>query len=230
MKKISLLYFLLFPFFVYSQNYKAPQNLPNYDRKAIHFGFLIGLNNLDFKIKQNPDQNESLFVLKSQNQRGFNMGVVTNLRLNNNFDIRIIPTLSLAERQISYLIEENSIPENINRKIESTFIEFPVAIKYKSERYNNGRAYVLTGLKYSLDLASLRNINDEGLELVKLKQNDISYEIGLGIDFYLSYFKFATEIKGTFGLLNLLKDDDSIYSNSIESLNSRGFTITFTFE
>lgn len=230
MKKISLLYFLLFPFFVYSQNYKAPQNLPNYDRKAIHFGFLIGLNNLDFKIKQNPDQNESLFVLKSQNQKGFNMGVVTNLRLNKNFDIRIIPTLSLAERQISYIIEENSISENINRKIESTFIEFPVAIKYKSERYNNGRAYVLTGLKYSLDLASLRNINDEGLELVKLKQNDISYEIGLGIDFYLSYFKFATEIKGTFGLLNLLKDDDSIYSNSIESLNSRGFTITFTFE
>lgn len=230
MKKISLLYFLLFPFFVYSQNYKTPQNLPNYDRRAIHFGFLVGLNNLDFKIKQNPDQNESLFVLKSQNLRGFNMGVVTNLRLNNNFDIRITPTLSLAERQISYIIEENSIPENIKRKIESTFIELPVAIKYKSERYNNGRAYVLTGLKYSLDLASLRNINDEGLELVKLKQNDISYEIGLGIDFYLSYFKFATEIKGTFGLLNLLKDDDSIYSNSIESLHSRGFTITFTFE
>lgn len=230
MKKISLLYFLLFPFFVYSQNYNVPKNLPNYDRKAIHFGFLIGLNNLDFKIKQNPNQNESLFVLKSQSQKGFNMGVITNLRLNNNFDLRIVPTLSLAERRISYLIEENSIPENINRKIESTFIEFPVAIKYKSERYNNGRAYVLTGLKYSLDLASLRNINDEGLELVKLKQNDISYEIGLGIDFYLSYFKFATEIKGTFGLLNLLKDDDSIYSNSIESLNSRGFTITFTFE
>ena len=86
------------------------------------------------------------------------------------------------------------------------------------------------GVKYSLDLASLRNINDEGLELVKLKQNDLSYEIGLGIDFYLSYFKFATEIKGTFGLLNLLKEDDSIYSNSIESLHSRGFTITFTFE
>lgn len=230
MKKISLLYFLLFPFFVYSQNYNVPKNLPNYDRKAIHFGFLIGLNNLDFKIKQNPNQNESLFVLKSQSQKGFNMGVITNLRLNNNFDLRIVPTLSLAERRISYLIEENSIPENINRKIESTFIEIPLVIKYKSERYNNGRAYVLTGLKYSLDLASLRNINDEGLELVKLKQNDISYEIGLGIDFYLSYFKFATEIKGTFGLLNLLKDDDSIYSNSIESLNSRGFTITFTFE
>jgi hypothetical protein len=230
MKKISLLYFLLFPFFVCSQNYRVPKNLPNYDRKAIHFGFLVGLNNLDFKIKKNPEQNESLFVLKSQDQKGFNMGVVTNFRLNNNFDLRVLPTLSLAERQISYVIEENQVPEDFSRKIESTFIELPIALKYKSERYNNGRAYVLTGLKYSLDLASLRNINDEGLDLVKLKQNDISYEIGLGIDFYLSYFKFATEIKGTFGLLNLLKEDDSIYSNSIESLHSRGFTITFTFE
>tara|TARA_B100000767_G_scaffold49818_1_gene44864 strand:+ start:19 stop:711 length:693 start_codon:yes stop_codon:yes gene_type:complete len=230
MKNISLLYFFLLPFLVCSQNYSAPQNLPNYDRKPIHFGFLIGLNNLDFEIKQNPNQSESIFVLKSQNQKGFNMGVVTNFRLNNNFDLRVIPTLSLAERQISYIIEDNAIPENFSRKIESTFIEFPIAFKYKSERYNNGRAYVLTGVKYSLDLASLRNINDEGLELVKLKQNDLSYEIGLGIDFYLSYFKFATEIKGTFGLLNLLKEDDSIYSNSIESLHSRGFTITFTFE
>lgn len=230
MKNISLLYFVIFPFFVFGQNYKAPKNLPNYDRKAVHFGFLIGINNLDFKIKQNPEQDDALFVLKSQDQKGFNMGIVNNFRLNNNFDLRITPTLSLAERRISYVIEENSVIENFSRKIESTFVEFPIAIKYKSERYNNGRAYVLSGIKYSLDLASLRNINDEGLELVKLKENDISYEIGLGIDFYLSYFKFATEIKGTFGLLNLLKKDDSIYSNSIESLHSRGFTVTLTFE
>ena len=43
------------------------------------------------------------------------------------------------------------------------------SIKYKS-KYNNGRAYIMTGLKYSLDLASQRNIDDEGLEIVKLKK------------------------------------------------------------
>lgn len=230
MKKISLLYFLILPVFVFGQNYKVPQNLPNYDRKTIHFGFLIGLNSLDFKIKQNPNQNESLFVLKSQDQKGFNMGVITNVRLNYNADLRILPTLSLSERKISYTINENNISIVELKTIESTFIEFPVAIKFKSERYNNVRTYILSGLKYSLDLASLRNINDEGLELVKLKQNDISYEVGLGLDFYLSYFKFAVEMKGTFGLLNLIKEDNTIYSNSIESLHSRGFTVTFTFE
>jgi len=213
MKKISLLYFLLIPIFVCGQNYRVPKNLPNYDRKTVHFGFLIGVNSLDFKIKQKRNQNESLFILKSQDQKGFNMGVVTNFRLNYNSDLRLLPTLSLSERKISYTIQENNVSRDEIKTIESTFIEFPIALKFKTERYNNLRAYILNGVKYSLDLASLRNINDEGLELIKLKQNDISYEIGLGLDLYLSYFKFAIEMKGTFGLLNLLKEEDSIYSN-----------------
>ena len=62
-----------------------------------------------------------------------------------------------------------------NKKIESTFIEFPISIKYKSSRYNNGRAYIITGFKYSLDLASQRNIDDEGLEIVKIKKDDFLY-------------------------------------------------------
>lgn len=229
MKKFLLLCICLSSFVVYSQNY-SPLNLPNYDLKAVHFGFLLGINNLDFKIKQNPNKDESIFVLRSQDQKGFNMGVVTNFRLNRNLDLRLTPTLSLAERKIMYQIEENNVINEEKKTIESTFIEMPVNFKYKSERYHNSRVYILSGLKYSLDLASLRKINDEGLELVKLKQNDLSYEIGLGIDFYLEFFKFSTEIKGTFGLLNLLNKDDSIYSNSLESLKSRGFTITFSFE
>ena len=76
-----------------------------------------------------------------------------------------------------------------NKKIESTFIEFPVSIKkYKSLRYNNGKAYILTGIKYSLDLASQRNIDDEGLDIVKIKKDDFLYEIGFGLDLYLPYF------------------------------------------
>ncbi|MGC6429331.1 MAG: porin family protein [Flavobacteriales bacterium] len=229
MKKLVILYFL-FPIFAFSQNYHSPLNLPNYDLKTVHFGFLLGINNLDFKITKNPDVDESLFVLKSQDQKGFNMGVISNFRLNRNLDFRITPTLSLAERKIMYVIEENNVPIEEKKSIESTFIEMPLSLKFKSERYNNGRVYMLTGLKYSLDLASLRNINDEGLELVKIKENDISYEIGLGLDFYLEFFKFSTELKGSFGLFNLINKDESIYSNSIESLKSRGFTVTFTFE
>ena len=212
MKKLVILYFL-FPIFAFSQNYHSPLNLPNYDLKTVHFGFLLGINNLDFKITKNPDVDESLFVLKSQDQKGFNMGVISNFRLNRNLDFRITPTLSLAERKIMYVIEENNVPIEEKKSIESTFIEMPLSLKFKSERYNNGRVYMLTGLKYSLDLASLRNINDEGLELVKIKENDISYEIGLGIDFKSLLGKLLGDILNFFKILAIATSSGNDESN-----------------
>ena len=173
---------------------------------------------------------DDIYVIQSQNQKGFNLGVVSNTRIANNLDLRFIPTLSLAERKIFFTLNNNEVLTNENKNIESTFIEFPISLKYKSSRYNNGRAYILTGVKYSLDLASQKNIDDEGLEIVKIKKDDFLYEIGLGLDFYLPYFKFSPEIKANFGLTNLAVNDGNIFSRSIKSMKTRGFTISFTFE
>ena len=68
-------------------------------------------------------------MIQSQNQKGFNLGVVSNARLGNNLDLRFIPTLSLAERRIFYTLNDNNALTNENKKIESTFIEFPVSIQ-----------------------------------------------------------------------------------------------------
>ena len=231
MKKIyKIAIILLLSQNLFAQRYNVPLNLPNYDNKPIHFGFLIGLNTLDFKLTPVSNVEDELFVIQSQSQKGFNLGVVSNMRLGNNLDFRFIPTLSLAERRIFYTLNDNTVLTDENKKIESTFIEFPVSIKYKSSRYNNGRAYIMTGLKYSLDLASQRNIDDEGLEIVKIKKDDFLYEIGLGLDFYLPYFMFSPELKANFGLTNLVVNDGSIYSRSIKGMKTRGFSISFTFE
>ena len=231
MKKIyKVAIILLLSQNLFAQRYNVPLNLPNYDNKPIHFGFLIGLNTLDFKLTPVSNVEDELFVIQSQSQKGFNLGVVSNMRLGNNLDFRFIPTLSLAERRIFYTLNDNTVLTDENKKIESTFVEFPVSIKYKSSRYNNGRAYIMTGLKYSLDLASQRNIDDEGLEIVKIKKDDFLYEIGLGLDFYLPYFKFSPELKANFGLTNLVVNDGSIYSRSIKGMKTRGFSISFTFE
>ena len=231
MKKIhKIVLLLLISQNILAQRYNVPLNLPNYDNKPVHFGFLVGLNTLDFKLTSISNIEDELFVIQSQNQKGFNLGVVSNFRLANNLDFRFIPTLSLAERKIFYTISENNILINENKKIESTFVEFPLSLKYKSSRYNNGKAYIITGLKYSIDLASQGNIDDEGLEVVKIKQNDFLYEIGLGFDFYLPYFKFSPELKANFGLRNLIVNDGSIYSRSIKEMKTRGFSISFTFE
>ena len=217
---------------VVAQQYKKPQNLPRYDHKKIHFGFTLGINELNFNLKKNSNtiDNDSLLTLYTKSQKGFNLGIVSNLRLGRNSDLRFLPTLSFVSRRINYSIKTNDLVEQINKEVESTFIEFPINLKFKSNRYNNGRAYLITGAKYSIDLASKKNIEDDDNELIKLNKGDLMYEIGFGIDFYLQYFKFSPEFKATFGLINMLIPDDGVYNNSIEKLMTRGFTLTFTFE
>tara|TARA_Y100001934_G_C12333175_1_gene766231 strand:- start:171 stop:884 length:714 start_codon:yes stop_codon:yes gene_type:complete len=231
---VLIIFFCFFFITVSAQKYKKPQNLPRYDLKKLHFGFTLGVNSLDFRIKKDDSflSNDSLYVLQSQKQNGFNLGIVSNLRLDKYFDLRFIPALVFGERHLSYSFNDTLTNTIINqkKKIESTLLDFPIYIKYKSERYNNFRTYVLSGFKYSLDIASQDNIDDQGDEIVKLKKNDIMLEIGFGIDFYLEYFKFSPQIKLSYGLINLLSKDDAVYSNSISHLKTNGWMLSFTFE
>ncbi|MFM7768620.1 MAG: hypothetical protein ACKO9S_12285, partial [Bacteroidota bacterium] len=57
------------------------KHLPAYDRQRVHFGFLLGLNTTDFKIKRIPDFNTSdtLFRVESDKQSGFNIGIIANV-------------------------------------------------------------------------------------------------------------------------------------------------------
>ena len=217
----------------YGQRRKKPQNLIRYDFKKLHFGFTLGMNELNFNIKKNSNTitNDTLLTLLSNSQKGFNLGIVSNLRIGKYTDLRFIPTLVFGERHLHYgFIDNNGVSDEKVKRIESTLIDFPVYIKYKSERYNNFRTYVLGGIKYSLDIASQDKIDDEGQEIVKLKKNDLMGEIGFGIDFYLEYFKFSPQIKLSYGILNLLSKDETVYTKSINHLSTNGWIISFTFE
>ena len=217
----------------YAQKRKKPQNLVRYDFQKLHFGFTIGINELDFNIKKNSNtlSNDSLLTLLSNSQKGFNLGIVSNLRIGKFTDLRFIPTLVFGERNLNYgFIDSNGVSDERVKRIESTLIDFPIYIKYKSARYNNFRTYVIGGVKYSIDVASQDKINDEGQEIVKLKKNDLMGEIGFGFDFYLEYFKFSPQIKLSYGILNLLSNDDTVYTQSINHLSTNGWMISFTFE
>ena len=217
----------------YAQRYKKPQNLIQYDFKKLHFGFTLGMNELNFNIKKNSSTitNDTLVTLLSNSQKGFNLGIVSNLRIGKYTDLRFIPTLVFGERHLNYgFIDSSQVNNEKIKRIESTLIDFPIYIKYKSARYNNFRTYVLAGIKYSLDIASQEKINDEGQEIVKLKRDDLMGEIGFGIDCYLEYFKFSPEIKLSYGILNLLSKDETVYTKSINRLSTNGWMISFTFE
>ena len=231
-------YFIILLLFIgastsYGQRRKKPQNLARYDFQKLHFGFTIGINELNFNIKKSSStlSNDSLLTLLPNSQKGFNLGIVSNLRIGKFTDLRFIPTLVFGERNLNYgFIDSNGVSDERVKRIESTLIDFPIYIKYKSARYNNFRTYVIGGIKYSLDVASQDKINDEGKEIVKLKKNDLMGEIGFGFDFYLEYFKFSPQIKLSYGILNLLSKDETIYTQSINHLSTNGWMISFTFE
>ena len=207
-----------------------PQNQPKFDRALIHYGFLIGINHADFIVSSN-DFDSTVYVVEANGDNGFTLGIVSNLRLGLYFDLRFIPALSFSQRSLEYtLLDNNKIVTKI-KKIESTFLEFPLDLKYKSVRINNGRAFVLGGLRYSLDLASQKNVQKEDDDLVKLKSNDFSYEVGFGIDFYMKYFKLSPVIVLAIGTSDvLIKEQGNIFSETIDRLNSKIVQVSLTFE
>lgn len=208
-------------------------NLANYYDEKLHFGFTLGVNRTNFIIQsaQHFERFDSLKWVHSAPKPGFNLGIVSEVRLHKYITLRFIPNLSFAERDLEFYFEGH---DTIVRKrtIESTFLNFPLDLKLRSKRVGNFGAYILGGGGYSLDLASKRKVqNTTGNDaIVKLRRDDFSYEFGAGAEFYLQYFKFAIEGKMSMGTRNLLIKDNNIYSNSIDKLNSRVFLISITFE
>lgn len=223
--------FLLFAFFAFAQQ-RVVQNLPKYDHQTIHFGFTLGINNTDFKVKHAANFGilDTLYVVEPSSSSGFNLGIVSNLRIGEFFDLRFIPDLSFAQRDVLYTFVSNGAKTTVKKSVESTFLDFPFDIKYKSVRINNYRVYVLVGAKYCIDMASQANVANKKKELLKIKKYDYGYEYGVGMDFYLEYFKFSTELKMFHGFNDLLVNDNTIYSSSLDKLNSKIFLISFTFE
>ena len=214
-------------------------NLPKYDQKKYHFGFILGLNQMDFVIKTNPSitRRDSVYGVVTDGEMGFNIGIVSNLRIAEYLDLRFIPTLSFGDRNIIYSVKKfsefigDTIFTETEKKVESTYIDFPFYLKYKSKRLGNTRAYVIGGFRYGIDLASQAKKKEKEDEyLIKLVKDDLQFELGVGFDFYLTYFKFGIEAKMGYGISDLLKRENNIYTNSIDWLSSKVFQLSFTFE
>jgi hypothetical protein len=216
----------------YSQG--SVSNLPNYDQKRIHFGFLLGLNYATFTCKPQSNLNpfDSLLVITPSGMAGFDIGIVANLHLGNYFDLRFIPAISLLDRMVNYKLQyKKDAIGTETQSIESVNLDFPLLIKLKSSRMGNVRFYTIAGAQYSIDLATRSKKQNKGDEIyLKLYASDLQGQVGVGVDFYLQYFKFAIEAKMSFGTLNLLKNENNILTNSIQSLRTKTFHLSFLFE
>src|SRR4051812_1324666 len=86
MKKIPTLIFFVTLMFLLDANVANAQrakvkNQEKYDKQRIHFGFLLGINNTDFKVTRSDNfyLSDSALVIEPDGQSGFNLGIVSNL-------------------------------------------------------------------------------------------------------------------------------------------------------
>lgn len=236
MRKIILIILLFVVGFSASAQKEIILNYQEVDYKKIHFGFTVGFNTMDFKITPtlNTYGPDSAMLIPEINKLvpGFHVAVVSSLKLNEYFDLRFLPGISLGQRNILFYDENNKVESEM--KIESTFIDIPIIIKYKATRINNTRPYLVGGLNIRRDMARNKEFNEDEKIYIKLNPFDVYYEIGFGFDFYLAYFKLSTEIKYSVGTFDVVSSEASEdfpqYANAIEQMNSRMFMVSFHFE
>jgi hypothetical protein len=238
--------------------------LANYENEPYHFGFLLAYNQMMYTIKtvngyqNNPispsewpnangqydpatAQNLYVYNIETQQTPGFTVGIIGSKRLGRYFDLRFIPSLSFSERRLNYdiLVEDNTgttAMRYITKPIFTTFVEFPLNIKYRSKRYNNIGAYLLGGINPKLDLASQKHnkeTNANGEEFINnlvTKRFDFAAEIGVGFDIYNQWFRMGVELKMSYGVLDIVKGDAFLYTKPIDQLRNKMFQLSFLFE
>lgn len=229
---VSLFTFALVLISAIAQAQGSPPNMPRYDQKPFHFGFYVGVNTYDFQLRMKEDisQVPNFYSIESETAPGYSIGIVSDLRLGHHFNLRFLPSFVSTERTLYIDMDDpfSGRREIEERVIESSLIQAPFELKFKSERIENHRWYVLTGLTYSYDLSSKENVEDD--LLFKLSSSDLSYDFGIGMDIYFQYFKLSPQIKASWGFYDLTVQDGTIPVSGLESTRTRAILFCFTFE
>jgi hypothetical protein len=248
MRKITVILLLsVFSVSIFAQEEK-PRNLTHDDYKTLHWGFTVGLNSMDFGIRRNKVANPFVYAdVNGFQPAGFQVNIVSDLRLSEYWNLRFLPGINLGSRKFAYFNPNTWDVINIiipgepvesypnHMTIGSSFLDFPLLLKYRSERVNNYRPYVIGGLSYRLDMSARGKYNPEDTDRILIKRGDVYLEVGFGVDSYLQYFKHSTELKLAIGLRNMMITDRPFegapeYANSIAGLRSFLIMLNFHFE
>ena len=120
---LTSIFFVVLPENTNAQRRPHIENLPKYDLRPYHFGFSLCLNKMDFAIHPVPNYHsfDSLFAIHAIPQWGFNIGIVSNLRIFEYGDLRFLPTLSFGTRILDYTLKTKNKLTETKRLIEFNF-------------------------------------------------------------------------------------------------------------
>jgi hypothetical protein len=197
---------------------------------------MLGYNVSDFTLYQEVDaySKYGLVSLTTKSSPGGQLGILTTMKLGTPVvRLRFLPTLSFQERILNYksLDSVNFMKGVAEERVNSTNIDFPLMLQFRTKRYNNFAAYALFGGQYSIDLQSQEKASQNYIDpFVKIKRFDLQGQIGGGIEFFAPFFKVGFEIKYSHGFKSSFVQDLTPVSKPINQLYNKGWWFSIIFE
>jgi hypothetical protein len=209
------------------------RNQPYADLKMFHLGFHLGLNFQDLILTHTglpTPEGETWFAEIPSYSPGFSVGIIGDMFVNPYLNLRLIPSIHFGDKQ--FIFREYETGTEYTTSVRSNYLTIPLEVKYSALRINNYRPYLTGGAYGAFDLGRKKG------EPVLLKGIDYGITLGLGCDFYYSFFKLCPEIKFYFGLGDLLEKNRTdltrpelgIYTDALSKSMSRMIIFTFNFE
>lgn len=212
------------------QQFSGEVNNPRYDeRRLVTYGFSFGAHTASLRLKYSDyfttpamDSVHSIVPLKKP---GFSLGFIVNFRIAPFFDARITPKVTFSE----YALQYNYVGRSPNIvTIESVGVDFPLLLKYKSQRRDNIRMYVLGGVTTSIEAAGKTEL-EEDQGILQLNGVNLMADFGFGFDLYYPLFKFSPEIRFAFGLIDVIGSNND-FTAGIKELKTKTVSIYFHFQ
>jgi hypothetical protein len=234
-KVISIILLVLLAFSAEAQQKKkiswVKRNNPNYDEKKLSYGFLIGLHTSAYQIRYSnkfvTQEFDTLFAVEPSWSPGFSLGFIMNYKLADLLDLRLTPTVAFYEHRLLYRYTDDQ--PNHEELVETTMVEFPILLKFKSERRENLRMYMIGGIKPAIEASGkkeLRNVTSA----LEVTGSNLSLDVGFGLDIYYPLFKFSPELRFSRGISNVLDNTANIYGQPLDRVNTNTVSLYLLFQ
>lgn len=206
------------------------ENLLDYDEQWIHYGFLIGLHSSKYRTQYADvyatPQLDSLHSVIPGNLPGWKVGFVVDMYLLKYLSFRVLPTVGFYEHDLTYRYTDgNSLLE----LKDATMVEVPLMLKYKSARRGNVAMYVTGGFNPAFEAAG-RGDELNNTETLELRSWNFAIDAGVGFDLYFPLFKFSPEVRYSWGVRNMLKDEINDFNLALKRLTYQNISFYITFE
>ena len=204
------------------------RNNPNYDEKKLTYGFLIALHGSTYNTKYADafvtQQFDTVYSVNPMWTSGFTIGFLVNYRLTDYLDLRLTPQVAFYENKVRYLYTNETYKD---ATVESTIVEFPLLLKYKSERRGNIRMYMIGGAKPGIQASGKKEQTKQELEINSF---NLSVEAGFGFDLYYPLFKFSPEVRFSHGMIDMLGNRTNDFGKPLQRVSTNMVTVYFVFQ